>query len=177
VIRFIHPSVFHPEFPGQLSHLPQPRRGRFRARIQDPLGDHSDDQVATTLLRGNQSVDAQATDHARNRLDVVVREGADDLEALLEADQRFVTQDPPQRLDFPGGPMGDVGYGVPDDRSAFPTAFTQKDVGTETAVGDDVDVKEHHLSPNTPSDNPWIFRYMGTYGDTQAVSTHTSERT
>lgn len=73
--------------------------------------------------------------------------GADDLEALLGADQRFIVQDPPQRLDSFRGLMGHVGQGALDDPPTLTAAFTQHGGGTGPRLGT--------MSPYTTERRRW----------------------
>ena len=73
---------------------------------------------------------------------MAVRAGADDVEGSRQrgADGGIALQHGPQRVDFSGGPVGEIGDGAVVDLAVLAEALAQEDSGRGVAVGDDGDI-------------------------------------
>src|SRR5262245_17482701 len=69
---------------------------------------------------------------------MAVRTGADDVEGTRQrgADGGIALQHGPQRIDFSGWPVGEIGDGAVVDFAVFAEALAEEDSGRGVAIGD-----------------------------------------
>lgn len=106
-----------------------PRGGQFRARIDDPGGDHGQDKVATAVAAGSQhGVEADFPRGAERGGGVPVRQGAGDGEGVaVRGDDDAAFQHAAQPFDVGRSPMGEVTERAFTNLAAIAVAFAKED--------------------------------------------------
>jgi|SRR5208337_3357786 len=119
------------------------RGGKLGSWLEDAGGDHGDNKIAiTVVVFVEEAVEMKAVQSAEDGGDVAVRAGADDVEGLRQrgVEDSGALQDGAKRIDFGGGPVGEIGDSAVMDLAVFAEAFAEEDGGRGVAVGDDGDV-------------------------------------
>src|SRR5450759_2297436 len=145
---------------------PQPRRREFRTRMDQPLDDHRQHQVARArALRRDQRVETEAPDHAQDRLDMAMRQRGLDREEFVRADERFVAQHATEGLDARRRPGGQIRDGALPYPARLTPGFAQQDRRRRGAVGDTLDIHGHKYSVLSYAVKRYFIYYMGTYAE------------
>ena len=98
-------------------------------------------------MRGvDEPVQAQCAQRPQHRRDMAMGERAHDVEGVVTPDQRFVLEQSAQGVDFPPGPLGEVGEGAFPDFAVLAPALAQEDGGGRVPVGDGLDVHGNQYS-------------------------------
>jgi hypothetical protein len=106
-------GVLEAEFLGERGVVPVAGGRRPGAGEEEPLGDHGQDEV--TLPRGpggDEGVEAEATGHRQDRLDVAMRPGAEDAEGLGGGDEGLPLERAADQVDEMDREVGEVSQGL-----------------------------------------------------------------
>ena len=121
--------------------MPPPGGGELRGGVEEPLHDHGQHPVAFgRAFGGDEPVQAQASGHGEQGVDVAVGQGAFDGEGVFGVDEALALEDSAQGVDLLCGPVGEVGKGTFAHAHALAPAFSQEDGGAGVAVGDGFDI-------------------------------------
>ena len=139
-IHLVDIGVLHAQCLAQRGRVPQPRRGEFRAGLNQPFDEEGDHEIARARsFRRDHRVQLEATDHLQGGLDMAVRDGALDGEQRVGRDERFVPQHAPQLLHLVSGSVRQIGERALEGRRALAPALTQQNRRRRAAVGHRVD--------------------------------------
>ena len=92
--------------------MPETGGGELEGGLEQALGEHGEDAVAVARgLAVEQGGELELAEGFDEEFDMAVREGADDGEDLVGADEGFVPEQPAEGVDLGGGLGGDVRRG------------------------------------------------------------------
>ena len=132
--------------------------GQLGAGLDQAADDECQDEVAAAVARGtDEPVEADPARRAERRLDMTVRQGADDGDGVLALgnngaafEQRLEAGDPLVR------PVGQVQQRTLFDPAGLAVALAQQDGRGRTAIGDSFDIHGRTIAADHPPRQPEI---------------------
>ena len=113
---------------GHAGGMPQPCIGELGGSVQDLLDDHRYHKIPLPgRFEGDHPFQTNPAHGSQNRLHVAVWSGVEDLKQVIDRDQLFAAQHPPQSEGLLDAQAGEVGLGTLADPLAVPIRLTQKD--------------------------------------------------
>src|SRR5712671_2557821 len=150
----------------------RPGGGKLGTRIEDAANHEGQDEVAAAIARGRrrgrlgaeQPIEADLARRAERRLDMTMRQRADDGNGFLVLgndgaafEQRLEAGDPLVR------PVGEVQQRALLDLASLAVALAQQDGRRRVAIGDRFDIHGNVIADSSRSSNQNTLYYMATF--------------